>query len=386
MKIWIMLAGLFLAAGCSDGRGQGPDTDAGEGTDADAPLPDVDAGDEVFSDADGPSDPLPDADADPLPDGDEDDLVPVTLFDEMVLSASDGRLTLSDGSEPVFSGAISCCGGGYGWPLVDEAWVDYAASRGVTFLHVRLGPFLTGPNGESDWAPTGGGYVEVDGRADLAAWNEAFWSRVRDLLAYAGGRGMWVEVDVWAVKHCLWGDIPGYSAWDAVFNVQGQDWCGSAGSAAVEEGSVHDLWIRKVVEETGRYGNVIYQDGNEVGLVDGYSPAWTISMLAVIRDVEAARGYRAHLFGTNSGHGETMDAGGVQYIELHQASAPDPAGCRGKPCLSNEYNPDPAMTPEEVHAQYCSGLSMGTYFWYWRHGQTAEQMDRSLELIQGGCG
>jgi hypothetical protein len=376
-----MLAGLTLPAGCSDGD---------IGPDADAAPPDSDAADEPWPDLDAPPDAWPDADADPLPDGDEGDFTPPDrLFDEMLLLAREGRLVLSVGAEPPFRGAVSCCGGAYGWPLVDEAWVDYVESRGVTFLHVRLGPFLTGPNGETDWAEVGGGYVEVEGRADLDAWNEAFWSRVRELIEYAGNRGMWVEVDVvdgWAVKHCRWGDLPGYSAWDADYNVQGEDGCASAGSAAVEPGSVHERWIRKVLEETGRYGNVIYQDGNEVGLVDGYSAEWTLSMLAILRDVEAGHGYGPHLFGTNSGHGETMAAAGVQYIELHQASAPDPAGCYGKPCLSNEYNPDPPMTPEEIHEQYCLGVSMGTYFWYWRHGQTAEQMDQSLALILGGCG
>ena len=377
-------------AACSGGGGGGPDADAAERTEADAPR-DPDGGDGPLPDPD--LDAGPDADADPVPDADggneadEGDLPPATLFDDMVLAAQGGRLVLGDGTEPAFSGAISCCMGGYGWPLYDEAWVDHGSARGVTFLHVRLGPFLTGPAGESDWAAVGGGYVEVDGKADLLAWNEAFWARVRALLEYAGSRGLWVEVDVadgWAVKHCRWGDLPGYSAWEAASNVQGEDWCATAGSGGIAPGSVHDAWVRKVLLETGAFGNVIFEDGNEVGLVDGYDPAWTLSILAVIREVEAEKGYRRHLLGTNSGDAGAMGAEGVDYIELHQPTAPDPAGCFGKPCLSNEYNPDPAMTPEQLFAEVCSARALGTYFWYWRHGQTQEQMDATLGLIQAG--
>ena len=44
-----------------------------------------------------------------------------------------------------------------------------------------------------------------------------------------------------------------------------------------------------MVAETGRFDNVLYQDGNEVGLVGGYSPEWTRSMHDLIRDEERQR-------------------------------------------------------------------------------------------------
>jgi hypothetical protein len=306
----------------------------------------------------------------------------------MLLSALGGRLTTPDGSPLDFRGAISCCGGGFGWPLFDEAWVDYVAAHRVSFLHMRLGPFLTGENGESDWAAVGGPYEETGGKADLARFNPAFWSRVRALVAYARERGLYVEVDVadgWAIKHCRWGDLPGYSAWDAAFNVQGEDWCATAGSAAIAAGSVHDRWVRKVALETGRFDNVVYQDGNELGLVGGYRAAWTRSMEAVLRNVESANGFPRHLFGTNSGKAEAMQASEVDYLEFHQRNPLDSSACLGKPCLVNEYNPDPPLLPEDLHARYCAAREASTYFWYWRHGQDPEQMDRTLALIAGGC-
>jgi hypothetical protein len=307
----------------------------------------------------------------------------------MLLHANGGRLFRPDGQPVPFRGAISCCGGGYGWPLFDTAWVELLAGYGVNFLHARLGPFLTGPGGESDWAAVGGGYVEQGGLADLGRWNEAFWAEVRRLVELAGSHGMWVEIDLadgWAIKHCRWGDTPGYSAWDPAGNVQGEDHCATAGSAAVAPGSVHEAWVRKVVAETGGYGNVLYQDGNELGLVAGYDPTWTLSLEALVRDEEHRRNYLRHPFGTNSGDASVMQATAVDYLEFHQDAAADPASCLGKPCGVNEYNPEPPMTPAQFQAQYCAAQAWGTYFWYWRHGQVEADFLASLAVMGQACG
>ena len=389
MARWMAVLALALLAGCAEDTQPGgdvADTESRESLDGDVP----DAPEEDAAPRDDADDGL-DADTSEASDVVEvsDDGGSAAPFDDMLLHADGGTLARPDGTPVDFRGAISCCGGGYGWPLFDEAWVDYAATKSVTFLHARLGPFLTGEGGESDWAAVGGGYVETGGLADLGAWNEAFWSRVRELLEYAGTRGMWVEIDIldgWAIKHCRWGDIPGYSAWDPAWNVQGEDWCATAGSREILGGDVHEQWVRKVVRETGRYGNVIYQDGNEIGLVDGYVPEWTLSIRNIVRDEEARNGYGAHLLGTNSGDAVTMQAEGVQYIEHHGEHAPDPASCYGRPCLSNEYNPRPPMTPEALFGEFCTARAAGTYFWYWRHDQPAGDMERTLTLIQGGCG
>jgi hypothetical protein len=387
-----MLVLAACAAGCGDDATDTPDADAADSREmADDAATDTDH--EVPGDA--PPDGTPDA-VDDAPEGVDDaatdtpDAGPAPLYDELLLHAEGGSLALPDGTPVELRGAISCCGGAYGWPLFDEAWVDYVAGKSVTFLHVRLGPFLTGPGGESDWAAVGGGYPEgPDGRADLAAWNEPFWARVRALLAYAAERGMWVEVDLldgWAAKHCRWGDTPGYSPWDPAWNVQGEDWCATAGSREISGDDVHERWVRKAVRETGRYGNVLYEDGNEIGIVGDYVPEWTLSIRNLVRDEEARHGWRRHPFGTNSGDPTAMAADGVDYLEFHQDGAADPAGCFGRPCGVNEYNPEPPLTPEQLHAEFCAAQAWGTYFWYWRHGQDAAAMDRTLDLLAGGCG
>ncbi|MDP1828935.1 MAG: hypothetical protein Q8L48_37080 [Archangium sp.] len=308
----------------------------------------------------------------------------------MAITVRAGRLEHEDGRAVDVRGAISCCAGGpYGWPLFNETWMDLTAAKGVTFLHMRVGPFMTSTaNGETDWAPIGGGYVESGGKADLTRFNEVFWQRVRALIAGARSRGQYVEVDVidgWGIKHCRWGDLAGYSAWDSAFNAQAADHCATAGSAAVAPGSVADQWIRKVVRETGRFDNVLYQDGNEVGLIAGYTTAWTTSMHDVIRDEEQRQGYARHLFGTNSGLMATMQHASVDYGELHQDDSATPAQCANKPCLVNEYNPNPTLTPVEFHQRFCAARQQGTAFWYWRHGQSEADFRRSLDLMQAGC-
>jgi phosphatidylserine/phosphatidylglycerophosphate/cardiolipin synthase-like enzyme len=305
-------------------------------------------------------------------------------FDDMILVAKNGKFVRKDRIPIDFRGAISCCGGGYGWPLFNDEWANYVKEQGnVNFLHARLGPFRK--ISESEWADTGGGYLEVDGKTDLTQWNDGFWQRVRHLIEYAGNLGMWVEIDVCDAWRWRQGAATNdASPWRPEHNLQGQDWNARAGRQAISGGNVHEQWVRKVVQETGRYGNVIYQDGNEVAVRGGYVPAWTLSMSNIIHDEEERNGYLRHLVGTNSGNVDTMEAVQIDYIEFHSDDAPDLTF--GKPTGSNEYNPDPPFEPEDLYRRYCDGRGKGTYFWYWRHGQTKPKMDRTLEMVKGGCG
>jgi hypothetical protein len=305
----------------------------------------------------------------------------------MALRVRGSTLVHLDGGPVDLRGAISCCGGGYGWPLFDEAWLDLTAANGVTFLHLRLGPFLTtSMNGEDELAAFGGGYVEDAGKADVDQFNPRFWARVRELLSLARARGQYVEVDVidgWAIKHCRWGDIPGYSAWERASNTRDVDLCASAGTGPIAPGSVADRWVRKVVQETGSFDNVLYQDGNEVSLIQGYSSAWTTSLRDVVRDEERRLGFAPHLIGTNADDAAAMQA--VDFVELHQNQAATPSQCQGKPCLVNEYNPNPPLTAAQFHARFCAARAQGTTYWYWRHGQSDTVMQQALALMRQGC-
>lgn len=305
----------------------------------------------------------------------------------MALRVSGTRLVHLDGGPVDIRGAVSCCGGAYGWPLFDEPWLDLTSANGATFLHLRVGPFMTTTmNGETDLAPYGGGYAEDAGKADVDTFNPRFWARLRELLGLARARGQYVEVDVidgWAIKHCRWGDIPGYSAWERASNTRDVDLCATAGSTAITPGSVADRWVRKVVQETGTFDNVLYQDGNEVSLIAGYDPAWSTSMRDIVRDEERRLGLAPHLFGTNSDDATTKQA--VDFVELHQNQPATAAQCAGKPCLVNEYNPNPPLTAAQFHQRFCAARAQGTSFWYWRHGQSEMAMRQSLALMAQGC-
>jgi hypothetical protein len=369
--VWWTLSFVLTLAACTAVVGPvQPDPEA-PSSPIPAPVEQPDAGQPV---------PLPDAGGP----GDGGAAPPPSLL----LTRDGGALIGPDGGVVPVRGAISCCGGGYGWPLFDEAWANLVAQHGGNFLHLRLGPFRTEGNGETDWAAVGGGYVESGGKADLSRFNEAFWARVRTLLEYARAKGLYVEVDVidgWAVKHCHAGDIPGYSAWEKDFNQQNVDACAGVGQGPIAPGSTADLWVRKVVAETGRYDHVIYQDGNEVSLIGGYTPAWTKSLAQVIRSEEVARGYPRHLLGSNAGLPATNQLAEVDYLEFHQSSALSAAQCGGKPCMVNEYNPTPALTPAQFQDRYCAAQRNGTAFWYWRHDQTEAQMLDSLSRLRQPC-
>jgi hypothetical protein len=165
--------------------------------------------------------------------------------------------------------------------------------------------------------------------------------------------------------------------------VQNTDLCAGAGSGPIAAGSVAEAWVRKVVQETGAFDNVLYQDGNELVLVQGYSPLWTTTMRDLIRAEEQRLGFSRHLIDTNSDHATSMRA--VDYVERHQTQPAQPADCLGKPCLVNEYNPNPPLTAAQLHQRFCQARSSGTSFWYWRQGQSDAVMAQSLALLKQGC-
>ena len=133
------------------------------------------------------------------------------------------------------------------------------------------------------------------------------------------------------------------------------------------------------------FDNVVYEDGNEIGIVGGYAPAYSTSLAAIIHDEESRRGFARHLVGSNSGDATTLASPLIDYGELHQRSAASTGQCGGKPCLVNEYNPDPPLTPDQFHDEVCAARRAGTWFWYWRHGQSDQALSDSLSLLDAPC-
>lgn len=206
-----------------------------------------------------------------------------------------------------------------GWPLINQKGLDELAQFGINWTHIRLGPHgLNSP--DSDTAPVGD-----------------FWNRVEDSISYAETLGIATEVDCidcWVIKH-------GYNFWGwDIHSVQ------TYPSAQQRE------WIRQIVEHTSHYPNVMYQDGNECGLIDA-TREWADGVRQALRP-------SGRLIGTNT------DRGTVQrdsdYIQRHGDVALTPIA--GKPTMVNETGP--YLSPEEFEQQLRASIQAGTYFVGWR--------------------
>lgn len=315
------------------------------------------------------------------------------LHPEMLLSAQGTRFALPTGEPITLRGAIPCCTHEEGepepeWPLVSAAYRAHVKALGnVNFFHIRLGPWRTAaPDGETHLAHIGGAYMEVGGKADLTSWNPTFWSHIDALLSSAGDAGQWVEVDVadgWGLKRAKAGIGGTYHPWSPANNMSGVDLVDNVGSVSVLAEAIWERYIRKVVEVCGRYGNVIFQLGNENSQIPGFDPIWERSMVGVIRDEEQRRGYPRHLIGTQSERSDLINDPAIDYVEMHTQGGPTPS--TSKPTCVNEYNPNPSLSGAAIHAFYCQAAAAGTYYFAWRHLMTRTNWDAGLTAIKGGC-
>ena len=280
-----------------------------------------------------------------------------------------------------------------GWPCairqVFRDWAEEKTAGKVNMYHCRLGPFFADATAESDWIGIGGAYLRVpDGRADLTRFNPAFWDLVYDDTHGAGMEGSYVEVSFldrwWYKQNPAIRPNPMRPEW----NIQEYDF--NVGHNAIEPGSFRDQWLLQVVcrpdnpkKALGRLPNIIFEDGNEVGL-GGYDPVYTFSMRERVRVHEAACSVPVHLFGTNANK-PAAEAGPVDYVSRHQGN-PIPSPITGKPSYVNEYNPRPPFTPAQVQQKFCAAKGSRTYFAHWFHGQTQPQIEETMRLLAAGCG
>lgn len=319
-----------------------------------------------------------------------------TKYEEMLLRVAAPNQFKTIGGQPVeLRGAISCCmdadwapGARTGWPVnIDPSWQDYAAEAfGANLFHARLGPFLGGELGEPQWAEIGGPYFQhPSGQVDLTRWNEPFWKRVGSWIEYAGERGRYVEMDLidgWYCKRGIWEDVK--MPWMEAYNVQGEDHVQQCSARAIQPDDLFDAFLKKAVSEFGVYGNVIWEDGNEIGITGRYVPEWTLSMMERVRFHEQSSAFgMVHLFGTNSGR--DVVRGQVDYVEEHRTS-PLEGPMANRPSMVNEYNPRPPFSPTKMNDYRCFAEANGTWWWYWRHEQTLDQMSATAELYRQPCG
>jgi len=322
--------------------------------------------------------------------------VAATKYLDMLLRAGGPSNFVTRDGEPVeFRGAISCCmddpdwsDKASGWPVnFSPAWQDYAGVKfHANFFHGRLGPFLKGGTAFDDpWDTVGGPYLDMgNDRVDLTTFNQGYWNLIKEWIEYAGDRKRYVEIDLidgWYCKHGNWGDVK--MPWMSEHNIQGENHVQACSAGEIMPGLVFDNFIRKAVSEFGGYGNVIWQDGNEIGITGQYNPEWSLSMQQRVRYWEQEVGHGVvHMFGTNSNHPTVMSQ--VDFIEGHQRT-PWTQPQHGRISLVNEYNPKPTYSPEVMNSYRCLAEKAGTFWWYWRHNQTLEQMESTAALFLLEC-
>lgn len=317
---------------------------------------------------------------------------------------TDTRWCLPDGSVFDHAGCIACCLGCEsctwdGWPLVTAEYVNWCRQQGnSTIWHRRPGPFISSDEywnmavrptdakalrdikSTKSWTTqaVGGPYVEVDGKADLSKFNEAFFEyndNVLNHICSVGGQSEDDMIDGWRQK----GGCP-YSPWNVSRNIQAEDHCGPRVGDPVQA-----AWVDKWVKHAGRFGCVTWQLSNESGLVGSKAEvlAWERWMAETIRASEDKYGYQRHPILTNSGIIDIVTAAWIDGSNWHGIQYA-PVG--GKVTACNEINP----APSNYRQEYCSALAGKAYLWLWRAELPAAKWESDLADVktarQTGCG
>lgn len=266
-------------------------------------------------------------------------------------------------------GAMPCCdqfkvGGkpvNSRWPLGSCEWMDYTASFGANAWGFRFYPWLGDADHESEWADIGGP-VKADG-----SWNDAFWTEARRLAFHAHELGGYVEAsnDLWYCKAAKLGWQP--------LNWSDED----TAACGVRPSPGQERMLRKMVEELGCFGWVIWSVDVEGDQVPGWKPEWFTWARGILRDEEQRSGCGfVHMIGTNN---PSVAYLGFDYAATH-ARAPLREPIAGLWTINNERNP--AFSPEQETANFVEARSKGLAWWYWRAEMTDEQQEQTLGLFR----
>ena len=245
--------------------------------------------------------------------------------------------------------------------------MDYDQARRAppTCIHFR-GPFL--PSSEDGWRDIGGQYLTPGGE-----WNPVFWQEERDLIWYAYQQGSYVEkvvVDTWGCKFSQNGEP--YVPWsEEAIQACGRSWHPE-----------HERYVRKVVEELGCFGNVVWALDNEGQNIGGWQANWFRKMRDVIRDEEQKSGCGfVHLIGTS-----VEDVRGeVDYSITHDRT-PLLSPIEGHWTLDNEHNPE--LSADEEEQNFAAARRAGLAWALWRAGMDdvtfEDVLARFKRVVEGG--
>jgi hypothetical protein len=240
--------------------------------------------------------------------------------------------------------------------------MDETHKYGADAWHFRLGPWYGDAEHESEWAEVGGPY-----KAGSLEWNDAYWSKVRELAWHAYQLGGYVEVvpiDSWYIKVCR--QDSSQCPWPEA-EVQ------AAGRTPAPEA---ERLLRKAVQELGCWGNITWVTGNEEDLVPGMSVSWLNWVVSVLRDEEQKSGCGfVHMIGT----GSYQDGIAADFSVTHE-TAPVTGPCRGRWCENNEHNP--AWSPEKEASYFAQAYEAGQSWAAWRADADDAAWEKRLRLIK----
>ena len=142
---------------------------------------------------------------------------------------------------------------------------------------------------------------------------------------------------------------------------------------------IHKKWLRKIVEHTGKYPNVIYQIGNETFDCwgQGSSGAWELGVADTVR---GALGANRRLISTNSHNGAVEASSAIDYVNMHIEKAPE-RGALNKPVAVNEYDTS-KFSYKNYGSMLRSSYNNKTYFHAWRGEWTRPKWEAVLREIR----
>ena len=246
------------------------------------------------------------------------------------------------------------------WPLASDVWMDYTHLRSAANLFHFRGPFVA--SAEAEWSAIGGAYLPGS-----VEFNPAYWQKERDLVWHAYQLDSYVEkvaIDTWGCKYAQAGNE--YLPWSQ----EAIDACGRTWHPE------HERYVRKVVEELGCFGNVVWALDNEGQGIRGWQAPWFLNELEIVRDEEQKSGCGfVHLVGTS-----VDGAMGRTDYSITHARAALTAPLEGHWTLNNEHNPE--FSPDVEARYFADARALGLAWGLWRAGASEVDYGRTLDLVK----
>ena len=158
-------------------------------------------------------------------------------------------------------------------------------------------------------APAAGRFIapwrQQDGKFDLTKWDDAYFARLKDFMAYAGRSGIVVEFVLFCplYEDSMWSVSP----MNARNNVNGIGDVARTDVLALKDTrltGVQDAMVRKIVRELRDFDNLYYEICNEP-YFGGVTPEWQKHISQVIAETEL-RFPKKHLIDQNWANGSTL--------------------------------------------------------------------------------